>query len=205
MKSREGLNPRTRRLVSVLRSLPLFASLLCVASLGWSEEEKAQEKDATSRIIVGDNVKNWKILMTVQGGGGLEAVRFGWHSVQVDSDGKATVRKHAGLQGGIDVFDENAIASSNAVVTFQDKITEEHVKAVVGAAAAAVNNFELQPKRGSRADDGWRVTLKIKRDRREVSVAAKELANVSDAGENFPRLIEAINKFLPAKATIDIH
>src|SRR5205814_10364893 len=151
---------------SALRSLLLVASLL---SLGWSEEEKGRAKDADLRSIVGDNVTKWKILMTVQGGGGLEAVRFGWYSVQVDSEGNATVRKHAGLQGGIDVFDENAIAGSNAVVTFKDKMTDEQRKVVFRAAAAAINNFELQPKRGSRSEDGWRVTLKIKRERREIS------------------------------------
>src|SRR5207249_3673923 len=120
-----------------------------------------------------------------------------------DSEGNATVRKHAGLQGGIDVFDENAIAGSNAVITFKDTMTDDQRKAVFRAAAAAINNFELQPKRGSRSEDGWRVTLKIKRDRREVSVGAKELATVADAGEDFPRLIDAVNKVLPAKSSID--
>ena len=182
-----------------LRAVSLALLIVCLLRLAWSDEDGGRENDAGSHLIVGENVKSWKLLMTIQGGGGLEALRFGWHSVQVDSSGSATVRKHSGLQGGIDVFDEKAIAASNAAVIFNDSITEDQRKAVFRAASAAINNFELQPKRGARAEDGWRVTLKIRTERREVSVGARELATVAGAGEDVPRLVEAINKFLPEK------
>jgi len=182
-----------------LRLLPLLLPLLCLLSVSWSDEEKRREKVADSHAIVGDSVKTWKILMTIQGGGGLEAMRFGWHSVQVDSDGESTVRKHAGLQGKIDVFDANAIADSKATVIFHDSITDQQRTAVFRAAAAAINNFELQPKRGGRSEDGWRVTLKMTTARREVSIGGRELGSVADAGDDFLRLIEAVNKFLPGK------
>lgn len=182
-----------------LRPLVLMVPVLCLAPFGWSAEEKGRDKGADSHSIVGDNVKKWKILVTVQRGGGLEAVRFGWHSVQVDSDGNATVRKHAGLLGDINVFDESAIANSNANVIFRNSITDEQRTSVFRAAADAINNFELQPNGGTRSEDGWRVTLKMTTARREVSVGAKELGSVAGAGEDFPRLLEAVNKFLPAK------
>ena len=196
--SEKSLGETSRRFFAI-RSLVLAVPVLFLLRLCWSDEGKGREKAADSHPIVADNVKTWKILMTIQGGGGLEALRFGWHSVQVDSNGKSTVRKHPGLQGGIDVFDENAIANSNATVIFRDSITDEQRTAVFRAAAAAINNFEVQPKRAIGAEDGWRVTLKISTARREVSVGARELGSVAGAGDDFPRLIEAVNKFLPAK------
>jgi hypothetical protein len=183
----------------VPRLLLLVVLFPCLLRVCWSDEDKARENAADSHPIVGGNAKTWTMLMTVQGGGGLEAKLIGWQSVQVDSDGRLTVRKHSGHQGRINLFDEEAIANSKATVIFRDSTTAEQRTALFQAAAAAINNFELQPERETRSEDGWRVTLKMTAGRREVSVGARELESVRQAGDDFLRLIEAVNKFLPEK------
>ena len=178
----------------------LFCSSIIVGAVGRTDDAEPSKRDSEPRRIVPENVKDWKITLTVRGGGGLEALRLGWYSVEIPTEGSATVRKHH----SVDVSDEYAIANPNAVVIFRDTLTAEQRTAVFRAAAASTNNFELKRNipGGTVSEDGWRVTLKIATPRREVSVSARDLTNVRDAGDDFPRLIEEINKFLPAKSPI---
>ncbi len=180
-----------------LRSLVLTVPLLCLAPFGWSDEEKGRNKGADSHSIVRDNVKKWKILLTVQGGGGLEAKRFGWHSLQVDFDGNTTIRKHAGFQGNINVFDENAIAHSKAKVIFPEFHNRRATNTRVSWRCR--RNQQLRPAANTRTPNRGRLAAHTEddRDRREISVAAKELQSIAGAGEDFLRLLEAINKIVP--------
>jgi hypothetical protein len=195
----ERSHGQINRIFLALQSLVLVVAVLFLWRPGSGNEEQRPERAANSHRVVGDNVKSWSILMTVQGGGGNEALRFGWYSVQVDSDGNSTARKHPGLQGSIDVLDEKAIANSKGSVIFHDAITADQRTAVFQAAAAAINNFELQPTRGTRSEDGWRITLKMTSARREVSVGARELGSIADAGNDIQQLIKSVNTYLPGK------
>jgi hypothetical protein len=176
----------------------LICCLFSFIAVGRTDE--GETKSPEPRQLIPEKIGKWKMTLTVRGGGGLEALRLGWHSVEISTDGNATVLKHH----SVDVSDEKAMASSNAAVIFRDTPTEEQRTVVFRAAAAAVNNFELQRNRpgGSVSEDGWRVALKITTNRREVSVVARELGSVRDAGDDFPRLIDEINKLLPAKSSI---
>ncbi|MBI3866341.1 MAG: hypothetical protein HY290_31050 [Planctomycetia bacterium] len=174
----------------------LLLSFVCGGMAMPDESERRKDTQTPHQVAVRDNIKNWKITLTVGGGGGLEAVRKGWHSVEVPAVGSAIVRKHH----SVDTTDINP----NALVIFNDTITADQRTAVFRAAADALNDFELQRNvpGGSVSEDGWRVSLKMTTRRREISVSARELSDVRDAGEDFTRLIQEINKFLPAKAAI---
>lgn len=191
-------------LLGVISNPRSFAILLCLSNclgaVGWADEARSGKQGGESHRVVPEKIGKWKMTFTVRAGGGLEALRLGWHSVEIASDGSATVLKHH----SVDVSDEKAMASSNAVVVFRESLNEAQRTAVFRAAAAAVNDFELQRNRpaGSVSEDGWRVALKMTTNRREVSVIARELDSVRDAGDGFPQLIEEINKFLPIKSRI---
>ncbi|HEY3969189.1 MAG TPA: hypothetical protein VGM05_31855 [Planctomycetaceae bacterium] len=178
----------------------IFFAAAPAATIGWTDDGESGKEGLKPSRLVKEDMTHCKVMLTVRGGGGLEALRFAWHSVDIPSEGPITVRAHRSIDG----TEENATSDPNATVLFRDEITAEQRAKVISAAASAVNHFELQRSRpgGSVSEDGWKVMLKLATSRREVSVKARDLTNVRDAGDDFPRLIEEINKVMPEKSAI---
>lgn len=172
-------------------------ALALAASAHTDDVDRQNQRSDVGTIIPLNPLKKWKITMTVGCGGGLEGLRFGWHSVELDSDGKATVLHHHGGE-----FNTIPPVSSDTTERFRGQVTDELRTAAYRAAAAAVNNFELQPAKGAWSDDGCRVMLKIETNRREVSVKARELGTLRDGGDDFVRFIDVINGAMPSASAI---
>ena len=98
---------------------------------------------------------------------------------------------------------ENAIEDSNAIVILDDHVPEKRAVELLAAGAAAVCGFDLTQNRSASAD-GWYIRLKIARTRREITVKLTELVRLADAGDEFVRLVDEVNKLLPDKSRIQV-
>ncbi len=172
----------------------LFIAVFGFAVVGqMSADDPVTSKTGANNESAAD-LREWNLSMTIRGGSGMERMRLGWHRIEIQKDGLATVKVYHSLTEPI----------GNGKTIFSRKLTDLELETVGHAATAAARSFDVNGS-GRWSEDGWKITLSIKSPRRDITITANDLTSVRDAGSGIRRLFDEINTILyPKSPTIPV-